>query len=84
MSRISSLKLSKSGSQVSLLLTNGMQRSSVDVSSAIAWRPKMQYLSMQSMKTMHYVPELDGKLLRYGVSSIAAIAVSLTCVVAYA
>ena len=44
----------------------------------------MQYLSMQSMKTMHDVPQLDRKLLRYGVSWIAAIAVSLTCVAAYA
>jgi len=44
----------------------------------------MQYLSIQSMKTMHYVPQLDRKLIRYGVSWIVAIATSMIGVVAYA
>ena len=44
----------------------------------------MPYLTMQSMMTMHYVPELDRKLIRYGVSWIVAIATSMIGVVAYA
>jgi len=44
----------------------------------------MQYMSMQSMKTMHYVPRLDRKLVGYAVSWIVAIAMSTIGVVAYA
>jgi len=44
----------------------------------------MQYLTIQTMKTMHYVPQLDGKLLRYAVSWIVAIATSVIGVAAYA
>ena len=44
----------------------------------------MPYMSIQSMKTMHYVPQLDRKLIRYAVSWIAAIATSMIGVVAYA
>ncbi|MGB5624945.1 MAG: hypothetical protein WBM61_04370, partial [Woeseiaceae bacterium] len=55
-----------------------------DVRSTIAWRIKMPYLTMQSMMTMQYVPQLDRKLIRYGVSGIAAIATSMIGVVAYA
>lgn len=44
----------------------------------------MQYLSMQSMMTMHYVPQLDRKLIRYGVAWILAIATSVIGVAAYA
>ena len=44
----------------------------------------MPYLTIQSMMTMHYVPQLDRKLVRYGVSWIVAIATSMIGVVAYA
>jgi hypothetical protein len=44
----------------------------------------MPYMSIQSMKTMHHVPQLDRKLVRYGVSLIVAIATSTIGVVAYA
>ena len=44
----------------------------------------MPYMSIQSMKTMHHVPQLDRKLVRYGVSRIVAIATSTIGVVAYA
>ncbi|MGB5257036.1 MAG: hypothetical protein WBN44_07250 [Woeseiaceae bacterium] len=44
----------------------------------------MQNLSMQSMITMHYVPQLDRKMIRYGVSWILAIATSVMGVAAYA
>ncbi len=44
----------------------------------------MQYLTMQSMQTMHYVPQLDRKSLRYGVSWIVAIAASMIGVAAFA
>jgi len=44
----------------------------------------MPYLSIQSMKTMHYVPQLDRKQIRYGVSWIVAIATSMIGVVVYA
>ena len=43
----------------------------------------MEYMSIQSMKTMHYLPELDRKLVGYAVSWIAAIAMSTFGVVAY-
>ncbi len=39
---------------------------------------------MQSMQTMHYVPQLDRKSLRYGVSWIVAIATSMIGVAAFA
>lgn len=44
----------------------------------------MPYMTVQSMMTMHYVPQLDRKLVRYGVSWIVAIATSMIGVVAYA
>ena len=44
----------------------------------------MQYMSIQSMKTMHYVPKLDRKLLRYGASWMVAIAAAMIGVVVYA
>jgi hypothetical protein len=44
----------------------------------------MPYMSMHSMQTMHYVPQLDRKAIRYWVSGIAAFATSLMAVAAYA
>ena len=44
----------------------------------------MQHLTIQSMMTMHNVPQPDGKLLRYVVSWIVAIATSVIGVAAYA
>ncbi|MDH3613225.1 MAG: hypothetical protein OEU90_11560 [Gammaproteobacteria bacterium] len=44
----------------------------------------MPFMTIQSMMTMHYVPQLDRKLIRYGVSWIVAIATSMIGVVAYA
>jgi len=44
----------------------------------------MQHLTIQAMMTMHYIPQLDRKLIRYGVSWIVAIATSMIGVVAYA
>ncbi|MDH3351642.1 MAG: hypothetical protein OEM51_08845 [Gammaproteobacteria bacterium] len=44
----------------------------------------MPYMPIQSMKTMHHVLQLDGKLIRYGVSWMLAIATSMIGVVAYA
>ena len=44
----------------------------------------MPYMSLHSMMTMHYLPQLDRKQIRYGVSWIAAIAASMIGVVAYA
>lgn len=44
----------------------------------------MPYMTIQSMMTMHYVPQIDRKLVRYGVSWIVAIAMSMVAVVAYA
>lgn len=44
----------------------------------------MPYMSIQSMKTMHHVPQLDRKPLRYGASWIVLIATSMIGVVAYA
>ena len=43
----------------------------------------MQYLTTHSMVTMHYVPQLDRKLLRCGVSWIVAISASMIGVAAY-
>jgi hypothetical protein len=44
----------------------------------------MPYLTIHSMMTMHYVPQLDQKTLRYGVSWIAGIATSMIGVAAFA
>lgn len=55
-----------------------------DVESTFAWRLKMPYLTIHSMMTMHYVPQLDQKTLRYGVSWIAGIATSMIGVAAFA
>lgn len=44
----------------------------------------MQHLSMHSMMTMHYVPQLDRKMIGYGVSWILAIATSMVGVAVYA
>lgn len=73
-----------SGNDVSLIVTIDLPGSSFDVSSIIAWRPEMPYLTIQSMMTMQYVPQLDRKLVRYGVSWLVAIATSMIGVVAYA
>jgi hypothetical protein len=55
----------------------------IDEDSVIAWRPKMQNLTMQSMMTMQYVPKLDRRSLGYGVTWILAIATSAVGVAAY-
>ncbi|MGB5246150.1 MAG: hypothetical protein WBN34_06350 [Woeseia sp.] len=44
----------------------------------------MNYFSTQSMMTMHYVPQLDRKMLRYAVSCVLAIATSTVGVAVYA
>ena len=44
----------------------------------------MMPMTIHSMMTMQYVPQIDWKLIRYGVSWIAAIAASMIGVVAYA
>ncbi len=44
----------------------------------------MQTLSIHSMMTMHYLLQLDSKMIRYGVSWILAITTSMIGVVAYA
>lgn len=44
----------------------------------------MQNLTIQSMMTMQYVPQLDRKMIRYGVSWLLAIATSVVGVAAYA
>lgn len=44
----------------------------------------MQNFTVQSMITMHYVPQLDRKMIRYGVSWLLAIATSVVGVAAYA
>lgn len=43
----------------------------------------MQYLSMQSMVTMQYVPRLDNKLIGYGALWIMVIATSVIGVLAF-
>ena len=43
----------------------------------------MEYLSIQSMKTMRYMPELDWKQVGYAVSWIVAIAASTLSVVVF-
>ena len=43
----------------------------------------MEYMSIQSMKTMHYLPELDRKLVGYALSWFVAIAMSTFGVVAW-
>ena len=44
----------------------------------------MPYMTIHSMVTMHYLPQLDRKLVRYCASWIVAIATSMIGVVAYA
>lgn len=44
----------------------------------------MEYLSIQSMQTMQYLPQINRKFLRYGVSWIIAIASSTIAVAVYA
>lgn len=44
----------------------------------------MIHLSIQSMKTLHYIPKLDGKLLAYGIAWLAVIAAATIGVVAFA
>jgi hypothetical protein len=44
----------------------------------------MEYLSIQSMQTMQYLPQINRKFFRYGISSIVAIATSTIAVVAFA
>ena len=40
--------------------------------------------TIQSLKTMQYLPQFDRKIVRYGVSSIVAIATSVIGVAAFA
>lgn len=44
----------------------------------------MNYMSTHSMMTMHYLPEIDRKLLAYGVGWLLAIATATIGLVAYA
>jgi len=44
----------------------------------------MEFTTIQHMQTMQYLPQIDKKLLRRGVSWIVAIATSTLAVVAYA
>ena len=81
---MSTSKLSTSDSDVSLPPTSGIKQLATEDRSTDTWRLEMPYLTMQSMMTMHYVPKLDRKLIRYGVSWIVAIATSMIGVVAYA
>jgi hypothetical protein len=81
---MSYLKLSMSGGEVSLYQKADTKGLVINVYSVIARRLEMQYLTTHSMVTMHYVPQLDRKLLRYGVSWIVAISASIIGVAAYA
>jgi hypothetical protein len=47
-------------------------------------RPEMQLMTLESMKSMHYIPELDKKIVGYAVSWVVAIAMSTFGVVVYA
>jgi len=78
------LKLSISEGDVSLSPKTDTEGLSIEIFSVIAWRPEMEHLTMQSMMTMHYLPQLDRKPIRYAVSWIVAIATSMVGVVAYA
>lgn len=44
----------------------------------------MPYMTMQSMMTMQYVPQLDWKIIGYGVSWVVTVATSMIGVVAFA
>lgn len=44
----------------------------------------MNYMSMHSLMTMHYLPKFDRRVVRYGVSWLLAIATSTIGVVVYA
>lgn len=44
----------------------------------------MEFMTIHSMQTMQYLPQIDRKLLRRGVSWLVAIATSTIAVVAYA
>ena len=81
---MSYLKLSSSAVEVSLYPKADTKGLDINVYFVIARRLNMQYLTTHSMVTMHYVPQLDRKLLRYGVSWIVAIAASMVGVAAYA
>ena len=78
------LQLSIRQRRVTLLLKTGWAGLEINVKSLIAWGLEMEYLSIQSMQTMQYLPQINRKFLRYGVSSIVAIATSAIAVVVYA
>jgi len=81
---MSYLKLSLSEGEVTLYPQTDIEGLAINVCTEIVWRLKMEHLTIQSMMTMHYLPQLDRKLLRYVASWIAAIATSMIGVVAYA
>lgn len=76
--------MSAAGEQVSLYPPTAAEGLQIRTYSAIAWRLKMYYLTIHSMKSMHHVPKLDRKMLGYGVSWIVAITTSMIGVAAYA
>jgi hypothetical protein len=78
------LRLSTSEVRVTLLLKTGYTGLEMNVKFLIAWRPQMEFMTIQHMQTMQYLPQIDKKLLRRGVSWIVAIATSTLAVVAYA
>ena len=44
----------------------------------------MEFMTIHNMQTMQYLPKIDKKLLRRGISWIVAIVTSTLAVVAYA
>lgn len=80
---MSYLKLSLSEGEVTLCPQADTEGLQIKVCSDIAWRPEMPYLTIQGMKTMHCLPQLDRKLLRYAISWIVAIATSTFGIAAY-
>jgi hypothetical protein len=81
---MSNLTLSAGYDDVSLHPTTGATGRSNDVCLITERRLKMYYPTTHSMMTMHNVPKLDRKLVRYGASWIVAIATSVVGVAAFA
>jgi hypothetical protein len=77
-------RLSKGEGDVTLYAKTITVGLSLNVCPEIAWRPKMQYMSTHSMMTMHYLPQINRKMLSYAVSWMLAIATSTFGIVAYA
>lgn len=44
----------------------------------------MEFMTIHNMQTMQYLPQIDKKLLRRGISWVVAIATSTIAIVAYA